>query len=246
MAGSDDIVQNIVLAGQAEVIAGFAAISAAGVAAFDGISRAATATSLSGVAGGFLEITGAVVTATAGLFAFVQASAQSTAVIQRLATTEGVTLETMSSFVGALSATGASVDGLTAAFKRFAVQVSLQFPTVAKEVRNAANQMQGDFLRVAQANLSLTSSMLKASFQDRDATQLRQQNIKSLAQAQLGLAEATERRIALETGQPTPPGIQQELNFEKALLAEEQARLDVQDAIKKKQEDAAQAPIKAL
>src|SRR6185369_11972744 len=147
--------QNIVLAGQQDVIAGLNSIGKAGVDAFEAIGKAAESSSIVGtltevLAGAALAFGGLV----AGAFEWVNAAANSTVQMANFAHETGSTTAEMTTMITSLNNAGNQTENLTVAFRRLAVAVESVWPEIQKSVRNAANVIKADTLGVQQALLS--------------------------------------------------------------------------------------------
>lgn len=226
----DDIVQNIVLAGEAEVIAGLAAIGVAGKAAFTAIRDAARGSSISeftaAISGASLAISGLV----GGLFAWTEATAGTITQMTFLAKVMGTNIETFGSFSLVLNSFLGDTDNLTSAMKRLSVRVEQDWPIIQKSIRGAADLIVQDQLRIQSANLALERSVINLQFAEQDASQLRIANSISVESAELRLREARAQRAAGPGGrvdatdQARFENIQQRINVEQAELALQQAQ----------------------
>jgi len=99
---ANDIIQNIILAGQQDVIAGLTSIGEAGVKAFSAISAAAQSTDISGPLGAITGITAAVAGVTAGFFAWAEASTNATIRTANFADEMGTSAQQMTTLITAL------------------------------------------------------------------------------------------------------------------------------------------------
>jgi hypothetical protein len=218
---NDDIVQNIVLAGDTEVIAGLAAIGIAGKAAFSAIRDAASNTGFQSFTGGLLGVSAALSGLVGGMFAFTEATSNSVVQQQFLATAMGTTLDKLGGFTLAINSFVGDTDSLTSAMKRLSVRVEQDWPIIQKSVRNAADLYQQDALRIKEANLALEKSSINLSFQQQEAAQLSISNQLKVENAELSLQEARARRASL-TGQPD--------RFDQQRFNDRRKQLDVESA----------------
>ena len=192
MAGGGDIIQNIVLAGQDDVIAGLNSIGSAGVQAFSTLAAAATNLNLSGPLGAIAGFTAAIATVTAGFFEWSAASSNATIRTANFGDELGTSAQQMTTLITALAQGGNQVTDLTTSFRRLAVSVESEWPTIQKSVRNAANLMKEDYIKIGEAQVQVQFSGEKlAEQQQRDALDVQK--------AQLGVVEAKQNLVKTDS-----------------------------------------------
>lgn len=209
--GGGSIVQNIVLAGQDDVIAGLNAIGNAGVQAFSALSNAAQSISISAPLGALTGFSAALATVTAGFFEWADASANATVRTANFGDELGASAQQMTTLITALAQGGNQVTDLTTSFRRLAVSVESEWPTIQKSVRNATNLMKEDYIKIGEANVELQFSNEKLSEQQN-------RNALDVQKATLGVAEAKENLVKTDNDN----AIQMQANAVDVLSAESQ------------------------
>lgn len=262
-----DIIQNIVLAGQSDVIAGLSSIGEAGVQAFTALSSAASNINLSSPLGAITGFTAAIATATAGFFGWAEASTNATIRTANFGDEMGTSAQQMTTLITALAQGGNQVADLTTSFRRLAVSVEAEWPTIQKAVRNASNQMQEDYIKLGEANVELT-------FQSGKAAEKQEQDQLDIAKAHLDVATAKENLVKTDNdstlqmqanatdilsaeGQlsaalfaldharkPATKSEKAAQTEQQASIAAAQAQLAIQRAIQKQQEEATESALK--
>jgi hypothetical protein len=256
MAGQEDIVTNIVLAGDAQVIAGLTAVGAAGVLAFNAIEQAVRGNSLSALASSIGAVTGATAILVAGLFEWARASSELVAVQSRLASSQDTNLETMSSTIAALTATGASVDGLTVSMRRMATRFELEWPSIQKSVRGAADLIVKDQLHIAEAllgaqeadekvtsaHIALQKAQIDKAFIGREVAQQQVNDNLKVAGSVLTLQEAQE--ALANVGQTLSKSEQEDIQRRRLAFQVQAAAAAVTDAEITRQKNLASARLR--
>ncbi len=223
----DDIVQNVVLTGNDEVAEAFNKIQEAGVKAFEKISDAIEKNifSFTGLATAVAGIGAAVAIAGVGMFEFVKHTEESVSSLEDLAHQTGLTTEEMSGLTAAFASNGVGSETLASAFKRLAVSIQLSFSEISKASRESADNLKGDALAVSNAQIGVaTTQKALADFSKNQAIQ-EKQNTDTVAGARLRLRQLNG----------------EDISDEQQALSIRQARLALTQALKKQEDDRANA-----
>lgn len=238
MAGEvDDIVQNIVLTGNNEVSEAFDRIQEAGERAFEAIARAAEHVgSVKGLAEAIGGVAASIAILTVGAFAFTKGMSDAVNELGELAAQAGTTTEEMSALTAVFARQGVGGSELGQSFRRLSVSIEQSWSEIKKTSRDGADQLKGDYLTIANAQISLAAAQRNVANIAQDNALLRRRDIESIKSANLSLDDAMLRERALRGEDVSAE--QQQLALSRASLDVEEAQLRLREAKAKAQKDA--------
>lgn len=235
-----EIIQEIGIQGQEDILGAFKSIAAAGKEVFDKLGDVAGHNPFGELFKGVGELVAALSAATLAVGAFALESAKSIKELGELSNQFGGTVEDASAMTSAFAAMGASTDGLANSFKRMAVRLESEWPTIAQSVRNSSEQIIEEQLKVAEsanklglAQIDMANSAAKAAHQVQEDYFAVEGATQSVTAAQY--------KLNTLLGNPPTKYQKEQLAIEEARLALAKAEEAQAQAARKQDEDAAKA-----
>lgn len=270
MADLEEIVQKILLDGDAEVIHKFSEIGEAGVETFKQLKEATEAgagsfftmsTAIASIATAFIGAAGAI-------GAFVESNADAIQKTNYLAKAFGSTTEQISGLEAAFAQAGVSTKTFEQFAQRLTTTIAREWPSITESVRTSATaqdsaqeRVRASILRVQEAQQKLgfvnqeTSGQIQSAtireaqsytalqFAAQKALQQIVHDTESVASANLSLEQAEQRLAALE-GRPVSDEEKKALELKEAQLSVDKARQAVSDSYAAQREHQAEAAAK--
>jgi hypothetical protein len=271
MAELDEIVQKILLDGDAEVLAKFGEIGSEGVKTFKELAEAAEAggskmeifgVAIAGVAAAFVGLAGSVL-------AFVEANDETIQKSILLGEAFGATTQQINELEAAFASLGVGTKTFEQFATRLTVTIAREWPEIAANIRTASSQSVASQDAITSATLRVADAQRALSFQAEEAgskmaaanlhveqtflalqagatkaLQTVRDNFNSVQGATLGL-EAAEQRLAELQGRPVSEADKKALELKQAQLAVDKAREAQLAAIQKQEQDRREASAKA-
>lgn len=266
----EEIVQKIMLDGDAEVIHKFAEIGESGVEAFKELREAAEhgASSFFTTATAIASVTAAVVGLGGAILSFTTEQAEAIQKTKYLAEAFGTNIERLSSLEAAFAQAGVGTKTFEQFAQRLTTTIAREWPQITTSLRTAATEqdaaqerIRGSTLRIAEAQeklrfvndetaAAIESAAIRESqaytalqFASQKAFAQINHDLQSVASANLSLEQAQQRLLALQ-GRPVSEEEKKALELKEAQLAVDKARQAVTDAQTAQREHQAEAAAK--
>jgi hypothetical protein len=271
MADLDEIVQKILLDGDAEVLSKFGEIASEGSKTFQELAEAAEkgaskmeifGVAVAGLAAAFVGAAGAVL-------AYVEANDEAIQKTALLGEAFGATAAQISAMEAGFASLGVGVKTFESFATRLSVTIARDWPEIATNIRTAATEAVASQDAIAAASLRVQDAQRNLSFEaEQSASKMASANlhveqtynalqdganralatirndILALESANLGL-EAAEQRLATLQGRPVSESDKKALELKEAQLAVDKAREAQTAAIQKQEQDRREAAEKA-
>ena len=271
MAELDEIVQKILLDGDAEVLAKFGEIGEEGYKTFKELAEAAEngsskmevlGVAIAGVAAAFVGLAGSVL-------AYVEANDEAIQKTIFLGQAFGATTEQVNGLEAAFAAAGVGVKTFEQFAQRLTTTIAREWPEIAASIRTASTQAEASQDRITQATLRVQDAQRNLQFEaDESASKMASANLKveqtylalqagaekalqtvrddilAVQSASLGL-ESAEQRLAELQGRPVSDADKKALELKQAQLAVDKAREAQVAALQKQEQDRREAAAKA-
>lgn len=240
----EDIVQNVVLAGNEEVAAGFDKIKEAGERAFEAIEHAAEhLTSVAGVATLFTGLAASVAILGVGMFEFVRGTSETVDKLGELSRQAGVSIEDISALSNALAHSGVATGELAQAYRHMSQFIQNSWTDIKKASRDGADNLKKDLLDVQSAEIASSQAQRNLANSERDRAAQQKQNNNSVASARQALDELNAKSLR-DAGVDTS-ALDAQLARQRELIQLKEAQAALDAARRKRADDAAQAEEKA-